>query len=93
MKQVRIVLLFLTLSLHSVAAAQYLEVRRSATVKRHPVRDAQVIERVKEGNYLKLLDGGRQDNGYYRVRATSVNQVGWIYRTLVTHVTHVQVPV
>jgi len=67
----------------SLSSAQYLEVRRSATIKVQPYRDALIIEKVQRGNYLELLNSGQQENGYYKVKATSVNQEGWIYRTLV----------
>ncbi|MFQ5640194.1 MAG: DNA/RNA non-specific endonuclease [bacterium] len=61
----------------------YLEVRRSATVKSEPNRDGFVIERVAPGAYLQLLDQGRQNNGYYHVQTISLGAPGWIYRTLV----------
>lgn len=64
-------------------SSQYLEVRRDATVKDNPAGSAQVIEHVTTGDNLKLLDNGQQQNGYYKVKAKSVNQTGWIYRTLV----------
>ena len=82
MKQVTI-LFSLILLFVSTASAQYLEVRRSATVKEQPFRDASIIERVQKGGYLELLNSGQQKNGYYKVKAKSVNQEGWIYRTLV----------
>ena len=61
----------------------YLEVRRSATIKAEPNRDARVIERVAPGTNLQLQDEGRQTNGYYSVQTVSLGQSGWIYRTLV----------
>lgn len=68
-----------------VAAAygDYLEVRRAARIKTEPIRDATLIERVRPGTYLQLLDQGRQANGYYHARTVPQGQPGWIYRTLV----------
>jgi endonuclease I len=82
MKQT-IALFSITLLFFEVASAQYLEVRRSATVKEQPFRDSPIIEKVEKGTYLELLDNGQQENGYYKVKAQSDNQAGWIYRTLV----------
>lgn len=79
----KITLFSLILLFVSTSSAQYLEVRRSATVKEQPLRDALIIERVQKGDYLELLNSGQQENGYYKVKAKSVNQEGWIYRTLV----------
>jgi len=67
----------------SQARSQYLEVRRSATVREQPASSATVKERVDDGDFLKLLDNGQQQNGYYHVKAKSVAGNGWIYRTLV----------
>jgi endonuclease G len=61
----------------------YLEVRRRATIKVEPDRDAEIIERVEPGINLELLDEDSQTNGYYNVRRTSQGPEGWIYRTLV----------
>jgi endonuclease G len=61
----------------------YLEVRRSATIKAEPNRDALILERVQSGTYLQLLNDGQQSNGYYQVETVSAGQPGWIYRTLV----------
>jgi len=77
-------MIFVVLSLvGSRALSQYLEVRRSATVKEQPASSATVKERVDDGDFLKLLDNGQQQNGYYHVKAKSVAGNGWIYRTLV----------
>lgn len=69
------------LVLTSTAAADYLIVSRSATVKAEPDGDALVLERVGEGTHLDIVDDGQQVNGYYLVRAPQGLQ-GWIYRTL-----------
>ena len=68
---------------YGVSSADYLEVRRSATVKENPDRDATIIERAQEGVFLTLLNDGQQQNGYYQVEASSIDDTGWIYRTLV----------
>jgi endonuclease I len=65
------------------SAAQYLEVRRSASIKEEHNAAAAIIEMVGKGTNLQLLDNGLQEDGYYKVRATSVDRTGWIYRTLV----------
>lgn len=62
--------------------ADFVEVRRPATVKRNPHRNASIIEHVDEGVRLPLLDDD-QDNGYYNVPAPTTGEPGWIYRTLV----------
>ncbi len=67
----------------SAASSQYLEVRRPATVKNGHASNAGIIEHVGDGDLLRLLDNGLQQSGYYKVRAKSVAQDGWIYRTLV----------
>ncbi len=77
----KIIIIFFLFS--TILSAQYLEVRRSATVKRQSNRNAEIIKKVKKGDNLKLLNNGVQEIGYYKVRAKSVNQDGWIYRTLV----------
>ena len=82
MKQAKLLIIFI-LVFFNLASAQYLEVRRSATVKKEPSRDALIIKRVQKGEFLRLLDNGRQSNGYYKVQANSTDIEGWIYRTLV----------
>ena len=67
----------------SIVFGDYLEVRRPATIKAGPDRDAMILEKVLIGTRLHLLDEGCQTNGYYSVRAVSLGQTGWIYRTLV----------
>jgi len=67
----------------TVANGDYLEVRRTATIKAEPHKDSRIIERVEPETKLELLDEGRQTNGYYNVSSVSFGQPGWIYRTLV----------
>ena len=80
-KEIRFILLVLFFC--TTAFGDYLEVRRSATVKTQPERNAPVIEKLNRGDFIELLNNGQQENGYYKVRTKSVNQEGWIYRTLV----------
>lgn len=65
------------------AAADYLEVTRSATIKENPVGDAVILARPEIGTLLQLLAAGEQTNGYYQVPVPGTGQPGWIYRTLV----------
>lgn len=71
------------LVLVGAAHADYLEVRRPATLKAQPDRDAAVRAHAQPGNLLRLLDNGRQENGYYHAQPGSGESDGWIYRTLV----------
>jgi hypothetical protein len=66
----------------AVAAADYLEVRRAATLKAEPDSGAAVVARPEVGALLILLDD-EQINGYYLARPASGGPSGWIYRTLV----------
>jgi endonuclease G len=66
-----------------VVHGDYLEVRRSATLKVEPARDAEVIARVARGIHLDLLENGQQTDGYYHARMVPQGPSGWIYRTLV----------
>jgi endonuclease G len=78
-----IVLVVVLLMLSGDLFGDYLEVRRDTDIKALPKRHSQVIEKVKKGDYLPLLDEGRQKNGYYNVLPTSLGQTSWIYRSLV----------
>ena len=67
------------------AGADYLEVRRSATIKAEPHGEALILERVAPPTELAIepVPGGTNDqiNGYYLVRRPG-GGTGWIYRTL-----------
>ncbi|MDK1021875.1 MAG: DNA/RNA non-specific endonuclease [Candidatus Hydrogenedentes bacterium] len=69
-------------SLFSVARADYLEVRRNATLKAAAERSAAVLRRLERGEVLLLLQN-EQDNGYYHAQLGAGGPSGWIYRTLV----------
>lgn len=75
--------LFALLFLVGQAGADYLEVRRPATLRATPGSDATVRARPEVGALLRLLDGGQQDDGYYHAQPASGGPDGWIYRTLV----------
>ena len=64
-----------------VAAADYLEVRRTATLKASADSDGTVVARPAIGTLLALV-ANEQTNGYYRARELD-GTAGWIYRTLV----------
>jgi hypothetical protein len=64
------------------ARADYLEVRRAATVKEQPDGGAPVRQRAEPGAVF-LLASSNQTNGYYRVTVGGFPPTGWIYRTLV----------
>jgi endonuclease I len=83
----KIMLFFLIIYFNSIASAQYLEVRRSATVKEDPIGRASIIEKVQKGDFLELLNDGVQKNGYYKVNLKTDYKEGWIYRTLVRRFT------
>jgi competence protein ComEC len=77
------VLVALLLSVISAerAAADYLRVVTSATIKDRPSGAGAVLDRPSIGTELVLLEEGKQTNGYYRVMLGE--EPGWIYRTLV----------
>jgi len=64
------------------AYADYLEVRRSADIYIEPNRNSDIIEKTAPGTYLNLIED-LKTNGYYHVRAVSLGQPGWIYKTYV----------
>jgi endonuclease/exonuclease/phosphatase family metal-dependent hydrolase len=70
------------LLLVAVVAADYVEVRRAATIREEPRGDATVLGRPDVGALLDLV-GPDQTNGYYHVRLPGGAGDGWIYRTLV----------
>lgn len=78
-----LVLALLAVAFCTEARADYLEVRRSATIKEDPHRDADVLVRPEVGSFLELLDNGAQSSGYYHVSHPESGEEGWIYRTLV----------
>ena len=67
----------------NVSYGDYLEVSRRATVKAEPRSGTEIIERVEARTHIELLNQGRQENGYYQVRAPGTHEIGWIYRTFV----------
>ncbi|MBC8472238.1 MAG: DNA/RNA non-specific endonuclease [Planctomycetes bacterium] len=61
----------------------YLEVHRRAAIKTEAGSGAEIIERVEPQTCVELLNEGRQENGYYQVRAPGTQESGYIYRTFV----------
>lgn len=66
----------------SAIRADYLETHRPANLRKTPSVNAPIVEHLKKGAILILLNDGKQTNGYYKVTSTS-GSTGWIYRTLV----------
>ncbi len=60
----------------------YLEVRRTTSIRGEPVAGGIEIAQVEKGEFLILLDNGDQMGGFYHVRTRS-NADGWIYRSMV----------
>jgi len=78
-----VVILLLILGIPLAGSGDYLEVRRAATLKDAPDREATVLVRPEVGTKLLLLDDGEQRYGYYHARYPVTGITGWIYRTLV----------
>lgn len=82
-----VLLAWLALATASVAgAAEFVEIRRDATLYLQPNRRSEVVVRVRpdaaEGPFLARLLRREAENGYYHVRLPS-HEEGWIYKTLV----------
>lgn len=73
--------LLVALLLTSTASADWLEVRRPATLKREPVNGSEVLAHLDPGSKLTLVET-EQSNGYYHASQPS-GQGGWVYRSLV----------
>jgi len=67
----------------NISYGDYLEVRRRASIKAEPRSGTAIFERVEAQTCVELLNEGRQENGYYRVRAPGTQEPGYIYRTFV----------
>lgn len=63
--------------------ADYLEVNRSANLKREPTSDGSVIRNSQVGEAFELLEEGKQFNGYYKIWLEPEKDEAYIYRTLV----------
>lgn len=68
---------------NSPVYGDYVEVRRATRVKEEPTKGAATIEKVEPLTLMNLLNGSKQENGYYQVRAISTGEPAWIYRTFV----------
>jgi hypothetical protein len=62
--------------------ADFLEVRRSVTLKEKPVRTAQTVTQLQPPTFVELLSE-TQENGYYHARLPATGEEGWVYRTFV----------
>jgi beta-lactamase superfamily II metal-dependent hydrolase len=65
-----------------IASADHLVVQRNGNLREEPNSESEIIEKVKTGDKLELLDTDQTD-GYYFVKSALSGQSGWIYRTLV----------
>jgi endonuclease G, mitochondrial len=65
------------------AAGDQLEATRDTVVRREPVAAASTVARVVAGERMELLDEGRQERGFYRVRSLDGGWEGWIFRNQV----------
>jgi hypothetical protein len=81
MKMRLLVSLVACLTIPLSLGADYLEVRRDATIKKEPAPDATVRSRPDIGEFLALIEP-TQTNGYYRAQRAG-EPAGWVYRTLV----------
>lgn len=84
--QALVLLLLGMLAIPLLAAADYLEVRRTANIYEDSDRHSPVVVRydvsTHEVPYVHLLQN-RQENGYYKVRLPGEAEEGWIYRSYV----------
>jgi|GEM_PF-6489755 len=77
--------ILLTLSLVLLgyqARANYVSVSRDAVIRKEALSSSQVIERVKAGTFLPLLDENLFGTGYLKVRTPS-GKTGFIYKSRV----------
>ena len=74
--------LALVLLAPAMSFADYLEVSRNATLKDLPESEGTVLDQLKRGDILQLLED-EQTNGYYHAQPGAGGHAGWIYRTLV----------
>lgn len=74
--------LLLLVLLPTLGQADYLLVRRAATIRAEPTGSAEVLSKQLPGATLRLLKGDTQI-GYYLVTDPETSRPGWIYRTLV----------
>lgn len=81
MTRMALAMILVTLSA-AILGADYLEVRRSVTVKADPAGNADILENLDPGVNLELLSSA-QTNGYYQVRVPESGVEGWVYRTFV----------
>lgn len=81
MKRIYVITLALAL-LPCAARADYLEVRRSVSLKAGPASGAAILLKLDVGDYLALLQD-EKENGYYYAQLYSGGPAGWVYQTFV----------
>jgi endonuclease I len=80
MKTIAVIFLLFTGTLY--AQHDYLKVNHNANLKAGPAGSEATVVKIPKGEYLFLLDEGKQTNGYYHA-STKFGVDGYIYRTLV----------
>jgi len=68
------------------AHADFLIVQRNGNLRAEPSTSSEVVERIRTGDTLLLLEADQSD-AYYHVTAKQSGQEGWVFRTLVRKVT------
>lgn len=81
----RLLFVFMCFSVITVNSsfADYLVVKRAATIRANPSASAEVVARAELGTYLSLTAENTQKSGYYQILDPETGERGWIYRTLV----------
>lgn len=69
------------LLLSVIARADYLELKRSASLKAEPLGTGEIVTSLQPPATLILVENSQQ-NGYYHVRVPDSGQEGWVYRTM-----------
>jgi endonuclease G, mitochondrial len=75
--------ILITILCTGLGYADYLQTHRRATIKAEPKSRSQAIEKIEPQTCIELLNEGKQERGYYRVRAPGSQEPGYIYRTFV----------
>ncbi|MFC1530058.1 DNA/RNA non-specific endonuclease [Gemmatimonadota bacterium] len=81
MNRIYIAILALIL-IPSTVNADYLEVRRSVSLKARPESGAVVLLKLDVGDYLALVQN-EKENGYYYAQLYSGGPAGWVYQSFV----------
>jgi 5-methylcytosine-specific restriction endonuclease McrA len=73
-------ILLLILLVTTAAYGDYIDLKRSTTLKSEPNSSGDIVSRIQPPATLVLLENDEQ-NGYYHVR-TDTGDEGWVYRTM-----------